>query len=163
VPDASGDGGPPVPLALIRREIPPDWIDYNGHVTESRYLQAFGDATDALLRFIGVDSGYLDGGSSYYTVETHISYLGQLYTGDRIQVVTQLLGWDDKRLHVFHAILRDGEDDPVATGEHMMIHVDAAAGCAAPVREGVRERVASLADAHAVLPRPAHAERRIAL
>ena len=37
-------------LRLLAREIPPDWLDYNGHVTESRYLQLFGDATDALLR-----------------------------------------------------------------------------------------------------------------
>ena len=36
------------PLAL-RATVLPDWIDYNGHVHESRYLQVFGDATDALL------------------------------------------------------------------------------------------------------------------
>ena len=29
--------------------VPADWVDYNGHVHESRYLQLFGDATDALL------------------------------------------------------------------------------------------------------------------
>jgi carnitine 3-dehydrogenase len=163
VPDAAGDGPPPAPLALTRLQIPPDWIDYNGHVTESRYLQVFGDASDALLRFIGVDAAYLEGGGSYFTAETHISHLGQLYAGDRIEVVSQVLGWDDKRLHLFHTILREGENNPVATGEHMMVHVDAAAGRAAPVRDGVRARVSALADAHAALPRPPRAGRRIAL
>ena len=33
-----------------RRSCAPDWIDYNGHAHESRYLQVFGDTTDALLR-----------------------------------------------------------------------------------------------------------------
>ena len=30
----------------------PEWVDYNGHMHESRYLQLFGDATDALLRHL---------------------------------------------------------------------------------------------------------------
>jgi carnitine 3-dehydrogenase len=159
----STDGGPQAPLAIYSRVIPPDWIDYNGHVTESRYLQIFGDATDALLRYIGVDADYLDSGGSYYTIETHISHLGQLFAGDWIRATTQVLGWDDKRLHIFHVITRDGEDQPVATGEHMMIHVDAQAGRASPVRDGVRDRVAALADAHETLPRPNRAGRRISL
>jgi carnitine 3-dehydrogenase len=160
-PSASGDGDGR--LALYSREIPSDWIDYNGHVTESRYLDLLGEATDTLLRYIGVNAAYLGSGGSYYTVETHISHLGQLYAGDRVQAVSQVLGWDAKRLHLFHVITRVGEDVPVATGEHMLLHVDAAAGRAAPVREGVRERVEALAAAHASLPRPARAGRRIAL
>lgn len=151
------------PLALYSREIPPDWIDYNGHVTESRYLDLLGEATDALLRYIGVDSSYVGSGGSYYTVETHISHLGQLYAGDRVQAATQVLGWDEKRLHLFHVITRIGEETPVATGEHMLVHVDAAAGRASPVRDGVRRRVEALASAHAGLPRPGRAGRRIAL
>src|SRR5205085_7752925 len=30
------------------RRVPPDWVDYNGHVHESRYLQLFADAPDEL-------------------------------------------------------------------------------------------------------------------
>jgi carnitine 3-dehydrogenase len=157
------NGQASAPLVLLSREIPADWLDYNGHVTESRYLQIFGDATDALLGYIGVDAAYLDGGGSYYTVETHISHLGQLFAGDRVEAMTQVLGWDDKRLHLFHTLVRAGQDEPVALAEHMLLHVDAAAGRACPVRDGVRERIAALADAHAHLPRPARAGRRIAL
>jgi carnitine 3-dehydrogenase len=159
----SANGQPPAPLALLSREIPAHWLDYNGHVTESRYLQIFGEATDALLRYIGVDAAYLDNGGSYYTVETHISHLGQLFAGDGVEAVTQILGWDDRRLHLFHTLIRAGQDEPVALAEHMLLHVDATAGRASPVRDGVRERVAALAEAHARLPRPARAGRRIAL
>ena len=102
-------------------------------------------------------------GGSYYTVETHISHLGQLYAGDRIEATTQVLGWDDKRLHVFHTLVRAGEDDPVAIAEHMLVHVDATAGRAAPARDDVRNRLAALAEAHAPLPKPPRAGRRIAL
>jgi len=148
-------------LRLLSREVPADWIDYNGHVTEFRYLELMADATDALLLHIGVDGAYIEGGGSYYTVETHICHLGQLYAGDRVEVLTQVLGWDERRLHLFHTVVRREEEQPVATGEHMLLHVDAAAGRASPVRGGVRERVAALADAHAAVARPTRAGRRI--
>ena len=43
------------PLRLHATVVAPEWIDYNGHAHESRYLQVFGDTTDALLRHIGLD------------------------------------------------------------------------------------------------------------
>jgi carnitine 3-dehydrogenase len=50
-PEAAGQTlKPGEKLRLTRQRVPADWIDYNGHMTESRYLQSFGDATDALLR-----------------------------------------------------------------------------------------------------------------
>ena len=161
--EATGDGRPQAPLLSPSREIPAEWIDYNGHVHESRYLQLFADATDALLAQVGVDARYLEDGASYYTVETHISHLGQLHAGDRALVATQVLGWDDKRLHLFHLMFREGGEDPVASAEQMLVHVDTAAGRAAPVRDGVRSRVAALAEAHQRLPPPAQAGRKISL
>ena len=147
------------PTAL--RQVPPEWVDYNGHVHESRYLQLFGDATDTLLGDVGVDAGYLADGGSYFTVETHLSHLQQLEAGDRVQVTTQVLDSDEKRLHVFHTLTRDGEDEPVATAEQMLLHVDTENGRAAPAREPVRERVAELTREHASLPRPERAGRSI--
>jgi carnitine 3-dehydrogenase len=143
------------------RRVPPEWVDYNGHVHESRYLQLFADATDALLSAIGVDADYLAGGGSYFTVETHLSHLRQLEAGDVVHVTTQVLDADEKRLHVFHVLLRDDETDPVATAEQMLLHVDTASGRAAPAREPVRERVAELTRRHAELPRPERAGRSI--
>ena len=143
------------------RYVPPEWVDYNGHVHESRYLQLFADATDALLGTVGVDAGYLADGGSYFTVETHLSHLRQLEAGDRVQVTTQVLDSDDKRLHLFHVLLRDGEAEPVATAEQMLIHVDTASGRSAPSREPVRERVAELTRRHEALPRPERAGRSI--
>jgi carnitine 3-dehydrogenase len=153
-----GDGGP---LRLPVRRVPPDWVDYNGHVHESRYLELFADATDGLLGTIGVDSGYLADGGSFFTVETHLSHLRQLVAGDRVYVTTQVLDSDDKRLHVFHVLLRESEADPVATAEQMLLHVDTGSGRAAASREPVRGQVAELTGRHAALPRPERAGRSI--
>jgi len=53
----------------VETYVRPEWIDYNGHMTDSRYLQVFGDATDALFRYAGVDEGYRRSGRAMYTVE----------------------------------------------------------------------------------------------
>ncbi len=158
---SAGPGLSDAPLRLHRTRVPADWIDYNGHVHESRYLQVFADASDALLAAIGLDAGYLAAGGSYFTVETHLSHLRQLEAGDAVSVTTQLLAADDKRLHVFHVLLRDGEEEPVATAEQMLLHCDTVSGRAAPARGEVLERVTRLRDAHAGLARPERAGRSV--
>ncbi len=120
------------PLHLHDAIVTPEWIDYNGHMTEYRYLQVMGDATDALPARDRGRPGLRGDGLSYYTVETHLRHLGEAHAGDRLSVTTRLLGHDTKRLHLFHELHRSGDDALVATGEHMLLHVDASAGRAAP-------------------------------
>jgi carnitine 3-dehydrogenase len=149
------------PLRLHRARVLPEWVDYNGHAHESRYLQVFGDATDALLRYVGVDADYLAEGGSYYTVETHLSHLREATAGDGLAVATHVLGFDEKRLHVFHELHRTGDGVLLATGEQMLLHVDTTAGHAQAAPPEILARIARLADAHAGLPRPERAGRAI--
>lgn len=151
------------PLRMPALEVPSDWIDGNGHVAESRYLQLCSDATGTLARHIGIEREYRSNCGAYYTVETHLSHLGELRAGDCIQVSTQVLGADEKRLHLFHVIARAGGERPVATGEQMLIHVDAATRRGGPVKGHVRERLLELARVHAQLPRPERASASIRL
>jgi carnitine 3-dehydrogenase len=150
------DGAPPVddgaaPLRLHETRVAPHWIDYNGHANETLYLRVASEATDALLQQIGIDADYLRNGGSYFTVETHIRHLGEAKAEERLSVATQVVGADDKRLHVLHRVERG--DDVLATVEQMLLHVDTQAGRAAPARPEVIARVRALADAHAELPR----------
>jgi carnitine 3-dehydrogenase len=155
------DGEIAAPLRLYSTTVPRDWIDYNGHVNDSRYLLAFGKATDALLRGVGVDAAYVARGGSYYTVETHLSHLGAAFAGDQLTVTTQVVGVDPKRLHLFHVLERAGEDQPLATAEQMLLHVDADAQRAAPAPPEIADRLVRIAAAHAALPRPERAGRAI--
>jgi carnitine 3-dehydrogenase len=150
-----------LPLRLHTLRVPPEWVDYNGHAHESRYLQAFGDSTDALLRYIGIDAAYLDAGGSYFTVETHLSHLRAASAGELLHVTTQLLGYDDKRLHVFHELHRSDGDALLAAAEQMLLHVDTAEGRASPAAPEILDRIARIAAAHADLPRPERVGRAI--
>lgn len=150
---------PDADAPLVRLQVLPSWIDYNGHMTESRYLLAGSETSDTLLRLIGADMAYVAGGHSYYTAETHISHLGEAKLGDQLTGSVQVLGADDKRLHIFITIARDG--DAVATLEQMLLHVDMAAGKTCPATPAVLDRLFAIRDAHAGLPRPAGTGRHI--
>jgi carnitine 3-dehydrogenase len=154
---------PPPRLRLHSARVLAEWVDYNGHAHESRYLQVFGDATDALLGYVGVDAAYLAAGGSYYTVETHLSHLGEATAGDGLDVTTQVLAFDEKRLHVFHELHRSGDGVLLATAEQMLLHVDTTGGRAHPARPEILTRIAKLAAAHGVLPKPERAGRAIGI
>jgi carnitine 3-dehydrogenase len=150
------------PLALHTAQVAPDWVDYNGHAHESRYLQVFGDASDAFLGYVGVDTAYLASGS-YFTVETHLSHLREALLDDRLTVTTQVLGCDARRLHVFHSLWRDTDDALLATAEQLFLHVDTVARRASPAAPPVLARVQRIAQAHAALPTPERAGRAIGI
>jgi len=163
--DAAPNGRPVAAGQLLehRAAVLPEWVDYNGHAHESRYLQVFGDATDALLARLGIDEQYLAGGGSYYTVESHLTHRREARAGDRLLVTTQLLGVDERRLHVFHSLWREPERDLLATAEQMLLHVDTQAGRAARAGDGPLTAARELADLHAGLERPEAAGRAIHL
>lgn len=143
------------PLRLHQVTVPGGWVDYNGHMTEFRYLQVLGDATDAFLIHIGLDAAYRATGFSAYTVETHIRHLAEVKAGARLTVETRLLGHDGKRLRLHHAILRE-DGSAAATGEHMLLHVDTAAGRATPMPAALLRALDAVAAQETALP-PAHA------
>jgi carnitine 3-dehydrogenase len=149
------------PLRLYEGVVRPDWVDYNNHMTESRYLQSFGDATDALLRYLGVGADYLSGGNSYYTAETHIVHRQEAAALEPFYATTQVLDADDKRLHVFHRLHRERDDALLATAEQMLLHVDTRAGRVCPTRTEIAACVRALATAQAALPRPEQAGRSV--
>ncbi len=151
------------PLALYDASVRPDWVDYNGHMSESFYLLAFGDASDALFRYIGIDESYRAGGRSFYTVESHINYYREASTGEPLRFTTQLLGLDEKRLHLFHSMYHGGSGDLLATTEQMLLHVDMKASKATPIDPAVYAALQAVQAAHKDLTRPAQAGRQMTI
>ncbi|MFM2355174.1 MAG: hypothetical protein RLZZ528_910 [Pseudomonadota bacterium] len=146
------------PFVTVDRSVPLDWTDYNGHMTESRYLQAFGDATDRTMEIVGIDAAEVARGKSCFTAETHIRHLGEAHAGERITVTTRILAGAGKKMHLWHEMRRG--DELVATGEHMMIHVDLASRKAVEPSPAVGAKIAAIAAAHAG-PMPEGAGRAV--
>ena len=154
-----GRGAEGAPMLMAQMQVLPGWIDYNGHMTESRYLFAASETCDAFLRLIGADMDYVKAGHSYYTAESHIMHIDEAKLGDRLVGTLQVLSADEKRLHIFIRILKDGA--PVATVEQILLHVDMAKGKTCVAGAAVLDRLMPIAAAHAGLPRPEAAGRHV--
>jgi carnitine 3-dehydrogenase len=142
------------PLRLVDTRVSAAWVDYNGHMTEHRYLQVFGDTSDALLRLIGVDFDYVQAGHSYYTVETHIRHLGEAKLGQSLYATLQVLSLDEKRIQFFSTIHDTETGQALATAEQLMLHVDSKAGKSIAAPAEVLAKLTAIAEAHARLPVP---------
>jgi carnitine 3-dehydrogenase len=149
------------PLKLFETRVSPEWIDYNGHMTEARYLQVFADSSDALLTFAGIDQAYHDRGGSYFTVETHIMHLKEVKALEPIHTTTQVLSVEEKRLHVFQTMIHTATGDALATAEQMLLHVNTKAQKACPAEAAVLAKLREAATAHAALPQPKDAGRAV--
>ena len=151
------------PLRLVETCVRPEWVDYNGHMTDSRYLQVFGDATDALFRAVGVDDAYRLSGSALYTVETHVTHKAEAAALEPLYVTTQILGLDDKRVHLFHSLFRRRDERLVATGEQLYLHVNRSAARASSMDAAVRARLETIRAAQTGIAEPAHSARHLSL
>lgn len=140
------------PVVTVLRVVPLDWTDYNGHMNEAKYLQAFGDATDRMMLLVGCDADYIATGGSFFTAETHIRHLDEVHAGATIRIETQVLLGEGKKMHLFHQMF-EGER-ALATGEHMLIHVSLETRRASTPAPALAKTLARIANAHAALPIP---------
>ena len=70
---------------------------------------------------------------------------------------------DSKRFHYFEQLFHATEGWVSATSENMTLHVDMAAKKVAPFPDSIMRSLARMKAAHAQLPRPEAAGRRIAM
>ena len=151
------------PLSLYRCEVQADRVDYNGHMGESFYLYAFGWASDALFRYVGIDEAYRASGRSFYTVESHINYYREAGLGEPLRFTTQLLNVDERRLHFFHAMYQGDGDELLCTAEQMLVHVGMGASVASPMTADVHAALDAVMEAHRGLPHPEQVGRCMAI
>lgn len=153
---AKSDGAQPANAQLLRIDtvVRPEWADYNHHMTDFRYGHIFGDAMDALYRHVGIDEVSRKSGGMFFSAESHVKHLGQAWVGESLYVTTQILGVDDKRLHVVHHLHRGKDNTLIATGEQMHLYVDTGAGKATVMPAPIRGKLDSLRQAHVLLPVP---------
>ncbi|HLJ19524.1 MAG TPA: thioesterase family protein, partial [Stellaceae bacterium] len=83
--------------------------------------------------------------------------------GTPLNVTTQVLAIDEKRIHFFHSLHRSDDGTLLATAEQMQLHVDTRASRAVPADPEVLARVQRIAAAHRPLARPEGSGRAISL
>ena len=151
-------------LTLHRATVIPAWVDYNNHLNDGYYTVIFSDATTALMAHIGLGPAERQATNhTLFTLEMHTNYLLEVKGGLEVRVDTQLLGYDAKRLHIFHTMHRGSEAEIVATNEQMLMSIDMSGPKGAPWLPPVLAKIDAIWQSHKDLPRHRNAGRSIGL
>lgn len=140
------------------------WIDYNGHMNVAYYIVLFDRGLDDAFDAIDIGGDYrAREGKSFFTVESHVSYLRELTLGDMVSVTTTLVAHDDKRIQTFQEMRHATEGFLAATLETLLLHIDMEARKAVPWGPDVDGRISAAFAAHRDLPRSERIGRAITL
>ncbi|PYG31747.1 carnitine 3-dehydrogenase [Pelagimonas varians] len=141
--------GGEVPLVTVRRTVPVDWTDVNGHMNEGRYGQVFSDASEELMFHVGADRDYIAAGNSYFTAETGVKYVLETHAGEGFYVETRVALGQGKKLRLLHEMKRAKDDALLATCDQFLLHVSLETRKSCPPLPQVLQAVEALAAKHA--------------
>lgn len=154
----------PAPFVSSEMRIQPPWIDFNGHLNMAYYIVFFDQAVDELYERLGLGPNYLKRHNhSTMVAEMHVRYLREVKESDPLRVRCQLLAYDAKRIHLFEELVHATEGWVSATCETMTLHVNMTTKKVGPWPDHIVEALARLQAAHAGLPVPEAAGRRVAM
>lgn len=139
--------------ALHEVVVPADWIDFNGHVNDSRHFQMTSETVDRWFEGLGADAAYRAAGHSWFTVESHVRFHAQAYANDRLRGGVLLLAHDAKRVHVWCEVWRS-DDELVCSAEHLLLHVDTTTDRVAPIAAEMLARLEHVTTSQGALSRP---------
>lgn len=113
-----------IPTYVYTDVVRPEWIDFNGHMTDAAYAIIFSYSLNELMNFIRLnEQGRAGYDYTIFTLETRLIYLKEAKEGEALHVTMQLIDTDTKRLHVFFT-MENKSGDCLATSEQMLIGMD---------------------------------------
>ena len=152
---------------VFELKVPPEWIDYNGHMGDFAYNIAFSRAGDGVYELFGLDPEYREKTNcTIYTLETRTGFYRECKLGDELFVNCQILDVDEKRVHMFLRMHRKDTHELVAVQEALIMHMRLEAGAppaTATMPQAMFEGLAALKRKHEKLPRPPETQRPIGI
>ena len=151
-------------LVLHRDTVRPEWVDEYDHMNLAYYVLVCDQATYEFWELINDRKSISDrNGMEYAVVETHVNYIREVRLNDPLIVTTQLLGFDEKRFHIFHE-LRHAEQELIsATNEIMALGFDLNFRGIQPFQASVQGFMKRVYEKHKLLEIPENAGRSIGI
>lgn len=145
-------------------EIKPEWIDHNGHLNVAYFVLAFDFATDAVYEKWGIGAEYAkQNGCSVFTLGMNVDYLKELFSHDKVEIKTQLLDWDYKRIHYFHTMLDVATGETAATNECLGMNVKLNSKRSASFPVHVQQKLADVYEENASSKKPKNYGRKLVI
>jgi acyl-CoA thioester hydrolase len=128
------------------------------------YVLAFDRATDTLYNALEIGWSYLDRARrSIFTLAMNVDYLGEVFAGDTVRIVSRLIDFDYKRIHYFHEMYHATKGYLAATNEILSIHVNMGTRRSEPFPTDVQTQLAKMMAVHAALPLSPQVGRKLAI
>lgn len=141
--------------------VQPEWIDANNHMNVAFYVLAFDLASDAFLNEIGGGEKYIkDQEKSFFIVEMNVSYQQELHKGDPLAFNTQLIGVNEKKIHLYHKMYHRTDGYLAATNEILMLHIDMVTRRSTPMGENMLNQLNLIKKNHEEVPLPNNLSRQ---
>ncbi len=135
-----------------------EWIDINGHMNVAYYVLAFDLGVDTFWARLGITDEYIETSKcSTFAVESHVTYQMELKEHDPFVITSQILAYDEKRIHQFQRMYHAEDKFLAATAEWMNLHIDLTTRRVTPFPASVMTTMQEYASDQGVLPRPAEA------
>jgi acyl-CoA thioester hydrolase len=126
------------------------------------YVVIFDLGTDAIFDALDIGAAYTQrSGNTLFAVETHTLYEREVTLGERVRIVSNVVGGDAKRILLAHEMFK-ADGSRAAAFEVMSLNVDATARRVAPFPPDRVAAIAAMA-AEDAPTRPGFVGRRIAL
>lgn len=124
--------------AFFEQTVPEDYIDENRHMNITKYFELGAWAPWMRIGQLGVDDSYIaERGLSFFTVEHHIRYLGELRLGEPLSVRPAFVGRTDKALHGISFVVDESRDKVACTMEILYVHVSMESRRSVPIPDDV--------------------------
>tara|TARA_R110002096_G_scaffold6409_1_gene29691 strand:+ start:49941 stop:50492 length:552 start_codon:yes stop_codon:yes gene_type:complete len=149
---------------VIRGNVLPEWIDVNNHMNVAYYVLAFDMAVDTLWETFGITQDHINvTDSSTFAVESHVTWQRELTVDEPYIITSQLLAYDDKRIHQFMRMYHAEKQFLAATAEWMNLHVDLSVRRVAPWPAQILQRIAEFAEQQRDREKPQEAGKRMSI
>jgi acyl-CoA thioester hydrolase len=140
------------------------WIDYNGHFNMAYYGVLFDRAADQMFATLGLGPDYVKAtNNSFFTLETHCSYLREVQATDIVTISSQIIDHDHKRVHYVQQMRLPDQTQIACILEVMVSHVDLNTHKTSNFPDDVKARIDAMAAAHKALPVPTQVGHKIGI
>ena len=147
---------------VVRGTVLPEWIDVNNHMNVAYYVLAFDQAVDSLWEKFGITEEHINvSNSSTFAVESHITWQRELAVDAPYCITTQLLAYDEKRIHQFMRMYHAEQHFLAATAEWLNLHVDLDVRRVAPWPDRIQQCIDAFARSQDDWPWPREAGKQM--
>jgi acyl-CoA thioester hydrolase len=140
------------------------WTDYNNHLNMAYYGVLFDKSAEEMFEAFGLGPDYVkETNCSFFTLETHTTYLHEIHAGAQVRIENQIIDADLKRVHYVQQMFHAGENWLCCVLEVIVSHVDLTAKKTAPFPAFLQMQIDAMLSQHKAIELPKQVGHKIGI